>query len=68
MTYDTAEIRELLKAKFDDEDLTIFCYDHFRPVHEKFASGMSRLWKIQLLIDYCERYGQIDELLTQVLV
>lgn len=66
MSYNTVTIRELLKVIFDDQELIIFCYDSFRPVYDKFASEMSRLWKIQLLIDYCEKYDQFDELLTQV--
>lgn len=66
MSCNTAPIRELLKAVFDDQDLTIFCYDNFRPVYDRFASEMSRLWKIQLLIDYCEKYDRFNELLTQV--
>lgn len=66
MSYNTGAIRELLKIVFDDQELIIFCYDHFRPVYDKFASEMSRLWKIQLLIDYCEKYDQFDELLIQL--
>ena len=66
ITYNTVAIRELLKVIFDDQELMIFCYDHFRHVYDKFASEMSRLWKIQLLIDYCEKYDQFGELLTQV--
>ncbi len=66
MPQNTSIIRELLNAVFSDEDLEIFCFDHFRPVSEKFTSQMSRLAKIQLLIDYCERYAQLDDLLIQI--
>lgn len=66
MSYNTATIRQLLNAVFSDEELTTFCYDHFRPVYEKFASGMDRLSKIQLLIEYCERRDEFDRLLAQV--
>ena len=66
MHYDTSAIRKLLTAVFDDEELKIFCYDRFRPVYNKFASEISRLWKIQMLIDYCEKHNQFDKLLSQV--
>ena len=56
MSYNTVAIRELLKVVFDDQELMIFCYDYFRPAYDKFASDTSRLWKIQLLIDYCEKH------------
>lgn len=66
MSYNTAAVRKLLTTVFDDQELIVFCYDHFRPVYNKFAFEMGRLWKIQLLIDYCEKYDQFDELLTRV--
>ncbi|MFN8453512.1 MAG: response regulator [Anaerolineae bacterium] len=66
MSHNTAAIRELLKVAFSDQDLMIFCHDYFHSVYDKFASEMSRLWKIQLLIDHCEKYDQFDELLTQI--
>jgi hypothetical protein len=66
MSNNSAAIRELLKAAFDDQEFVVFCYDHFRPVYDEFASGMSRLWRIQLLIDYCGRYEELDKLLGLV--
>lgn len=66
MAYNTAAIRDLMKAVFDDEELTTFLYDHCRPVYDKLAPGMSRLWKIQLLIDYCERQELFEEVLNEV--
>ena len=47
----TSEIRQLITATFTDEELIILCFDHFRPVHEKFADGWSRTMKIQALIE-----------------
>ena len=66
MPYDTAAIRKLLMAVFDDQDLTIFCFDYFRPVYDNFASEMGHLLKIQLLIDHCEKHNKFDHLLTLV--
>jgi hypothetical protein len=64
--FDTAAVRELLTAAFSDEELTIFCYDYFRAVHEKFGSGMSKPAKIQLLIEECEPKGRLGTLLDWV--
>lgn len=66
MSYNTAAIRKLLIAVFNDAEYAIFCYDNFRPVYENFTDNMPFLWKVQLLIDYCERYERFDELLAQV--
>ena len=53
-------------AAFSDEELTTFCYDNFRPVYEEFATGMSRTQKVQMLVAYCERRGEMAELLARV--
>ena len=64
--WNTFVIRDLLTAAFSDEELTTLCFDHFRPVYEDFAGGMSKGQKIQRLLDHCERQGQIDPLLVLV--
>ena len=64
--YNTAAVRELLLAVFSDEELTNFCFDNFRPVYEEFTTGMGRTQKVQLLVAYCERRGQMAELLARV--
>lgn len=66
MSYDTAQIRKLLQAAFTDEELTIFCYDHFRPVHTQFAVSMGLLSKTQALIVHCEKHDEFDKLLRLV--
>jgi hypothetical protein len=53
--WNTAAIRDLLSAAFNDEELTTLCFDHFRPVYEEFAGGMSKGQKVQRLLDYCTR-------------
>jgi hypothetical protein len=63
---DTEAIRELLMAAFDDESLGYFCYDYFRPVYERFSTGMSKSDRTQRLIEYCERNNKVDELLARV--
>jgi hypothetical protein len=60
----TADIRKFLIELFNDEELTILCYDYFRDVYDDFALGMSKGQKIQLLIDYCGRREAISNLLA----
>ena len=62
--WNTAIIRELLAAAFNDEELTALCFDHFQPVYQEFSTGMSAGHKIQRLLDYCERHNQFGKLLT----
>lgn len=66
MPYNTSAVRQLIETVFSDEELTIFCYDHFRAVYEQFSSGMSRQAKIQRLIDFCHRHDAFDRLLTLI--
>ncbi len=64
--WNTEALRELLTAAFSDEELTIFCFDHFRPVYEDFSTGMSKGQKIQRLLDNCIRKVQVEMLLAEV--
>jgi outer membrane protein assembly factor BamB len=64
--WNTAAIRTLLTAAFNDEGLTTLCFDYFRPVYEDFSTGMSKGQKIQRLLDYCDRHGQVAKLLDYV--
>lgn len=59
-------IRDLLTDAFSDEDLTTFCYDHFHEAYEAFTSGMSKIQKLQRLLEYCERQGKRETLLKLV--
>lgn len=65
-TRDTAAIRDLLTAAFNDEELTALCFDCLPEVYEDFAIGMSKGQKIQRLLDYCIRHHQIEQLLDRV--
>ncbi len=64
--WDVVAIRRLLMAAFGDGELTTLCFDHFRPVYEELASGMSKGDKARRLVDYCLRQGQVARLLAQV--
>ena len=61
---DTAIVRELVDQAFSDEELGIFCYNHFREVYDQFGTGMSKTAKIQRLIEYCDRHVQTETLLA----
>ncbi|MFQ5616689.1 MAG: P-loop NTPase fold protein [Anaerolineales bacterium] len=56
----------LLAEVLDDETLTTLCFDHYRPVYNQFKAGMGQAQKIQRLLDYCQRHGQVAELLNLV--
>jgi CheY-like chemotaxis protein len=62
----TEDIRQFLSEAFDDEEIITLCFDHFRPVHNDFATGMTKRLKIQLLLDYCQRYDVISNLLAAI--
>ncbi len=64
--WNTEVIREMLNAAFDDEALRTFCFDHFRPIYDDFAAGMSKGEKVQRLLEYCERQDQVQYLLDEV--
>ena len=60
----SADIRRFLTEAFSDEEITTLCFDHFRPVYDTFASGMTRGQKIQILIEHCERHDEWPVLLS----
>ncbi len=68
MNYNYATIRKLVEAAFDDEDLQIFCDDHFSNVAEQFATGQTKKAKVQMLIDHARRHGHTDRLLSEIRV
>ena len=54
LTY--AELRAYLHETHSDDDLFIFCHDHFRFVNKDFTAGMSKMRMILHLLDYCETH------------
>jgi Effector-associated domain 7 len=64
MSYSTADIRKFLIDVFSDEDLEIFCFDHFPEVANDFGTGMGKAEKVQRLIEYCQRRELIPTLLA----
>jgi hypothetical protein len=61
-----AVLRRLIVEAFSDEELSVFCYDYFRKVYDQLGSGMSKIAKVQRLIEHTERNRRIDELLTRI--
>lgn len=58
----TADLRRFLVNAFDDEELKIFCFDHFRDVYDEFATGMTKTQMIQLVIERCVRRDALANL------
>lgn len=61
-----APIRKLLEGGLSDSELTGLCMDTFPEVQDRFGDGMSKLQKINLLLDFCRRQLRFGELLTAV--
>jgi len=66
MKYNVTAIRKLIIEAFGDEELTTFCYGHFREVTERFESDMSKSNKVLQLVTYCSQHNKLDELLAKV--
>jgi hypothetical protein len=60
----TRELRKQLTDGFSDEELTFFCYDYYREVHQQFTAGMTMPAMVQLLLEHCERTRQLDMLVV----
>jgi hypothetical protein len=63
---DTARIRKILTDAFSDDEFTALCFDHYRQVYDAFSAEMTRLKKIQLLLEYCVRRGALVRLVEQI--
>lgn len=63
--YNIHEIRELMTNCFRDRDLKRIAFDYkiFRPVYDEFSSEMGKDDKIDIFLEYADRYVKIDELL-----
>lgn len=64
--WNTGAIRVMITASFTDEELVELCFDFFRPVYHELTAGMSKRQIVQRLIEYCDRYGCMEELLKLV--
>jgi tetratricopeptide (TPR) repeat protein len=64
LLWPTERIRQMLIEGFNDSDLVVLCFDHFKSVYEDFTDGMTKGQKVQLLLDYCTRQSEIEQLLV----
>lgn len=56
--------RKFLQEFFNDDELTIFCFDYFPQVYNDFTVGMSKNQKVLMLISYSQRRERFEELLA----
>ena len=55
---------QLLNATLPGDTVVQFARTHFPALARKVAATIPRLWKLQLLIDYCHQQKQTEQLLT----
>ena len=66
MKYNLRAIRKLILEAYDEQELTVFCYDYFHEVIERFGTGMSKSEKAFQLVAYCDRREQLRVLLERI--
>ena len=66
MPSNLAAVRKLVSVAFSDEELTTFCFDHFRAVFEEFTAGQTKGQRVLSLVGFAERRGLLDALLDKV--
>jgi formylglycine-generating enzyme required for sulfatase activity len=66
MSCNFTAIRQLVAAAFSDDDLRVFCFDHFPAVYQDFAAGQTQGQRVLLLVDFATRHGQLDLLLAAI--
>lgn len=59
-------LRQMVTDALTDEEVTSLTYDYFRPVYELFSEGMSKSKKIHKLVEYVERKGVVELLLSSI--
>jgi len=63
---DVAAIRDLLISGLSDSNLNDLCQDYFPEVYRDFSEGMTISKRRRLLIDYCARHNQFQQLVRQI--
>jgi len=64
--WNSPAVRDLLRAAFEDEEFSIFCYDYFHSVYEKLTTGQNQPDRIQPLVEHVEQYDLQTQLLNCV--
>lgn len=65
-SYDLAAVRELLAAAFSNQEISTLAFSLFLPVHNDFSSGMTTAQKIEMIVVYADKRGEIPRLLAYV--
>ena len=60
--YNTAALRDLIRAALSEDELTALAFDHFLPVYDQFAAGQTRNQRVQLLLEHAARSEQMARL------
>jgi sulfatase modifying factor 1 len=66
MNVDTAKLRQFINDHFGPQDLNDLLFDYFRSVHEDLTPGMTKQQQISLLLEFCYRHNQMENLLVAV--
>jgi len=66
MNVDTATLRQFINDHFGPQDLNDLLFDYFRSVHEDVTPGMTKRQQISLLLEFCHRHNQMENLLAAV--
>ncbi len=61
-----ADIRHELIRCFDEEELIVFCADHFPEVQADWATHDSLSVKTRILVQHCQRRDQLDALVAKI--
>jgi hypothetical protein len=64
--FDIAALRELLATALGDKDLIGLCQNYFPEVYNKFSERMRNSTRRRLLLDYCERHNQLQQLVRHL--
>ncbi len=63
MSLNTKELRLFFQTLLNDTQLRTFVLDHFPPIYSQISAwGQSYTDRILLLIDFCYRQGEIEEM------
>ena len=57
---DLTTIQEAVSQTFGDPALVTFCYDHYRPVYDRFSAATTERSKIRRLVNYCRDQGAAE--------
>ncbi len=64
MIFDPVFIRLFIINAFSGAEFEQLCQSHFPDVSYRFTADMTRPERIQLLINHCDRFGRIPQLLA----